>query len=243
MIKGFIFDLDNTLIDDDKGWEKALRQTCEYISGNYNIGHTKEEIYKAYKKISDYEWNNYSSYLADFISRQEKREYVWRKTLEYMDCYSNESQVKDITEAFSEFRENNVIAYDYAQQLLEKIEQMGLKAIVCTDGEETLQKMKCSRANMDRLIDKIISAADLGCPKPEKKVFDKCVEYLGIDADTLMYIGDDEVKDIMGAHNAGMQAMLVNGKDGVALKDIYENLEEIVRTGKLKISKGGDYDS
>lgn len=31
MIKGFIFDLDNTLIDDEKGWGIALRQTREFI--------------------------------------------------------------------------------------------------------------------------------------------------------------------------------------------------------------------
>lgn len=229
MIKGFIFDLDNTLIDDNRGWDKALRETCYYISNRFHIEYNAEEIYKAYKKISDYMWSNYSTYLAVFLTRQEKREYVWEKTFEHLGCYLDEIQVKDITSVFSKYREDNVFAFDYAKELLEEIRQMGFKTIICTDGEADLQIMKCKKVEIDGLIEKVISATNLGCTKPDKKVFDQCVAYFGVDAAELMYIGDDKIKDIQGALNVGMQGILVNSSDNITLKTIKDNLEMIIK--------------
>lgn len=242
MIKGFIFDLDNTLVNDEKGWNIALEQTCEFISSSsLNLGYSKKDIFMAYELVSDYLWSNYSKYLSHFYTRKEKRNYVWQKTLEYLKCYENELQINEIVEVFSEKRENNVILYDYAQELLVRINEMGIKVIICTDGEEKLQKMKCKKANIDSLIAKIVSATDLGCIKPDKKVFDECIQFFGTEVNTLMYIGDHEVKDIEGARNAGMQAVLVNEENGIKLKDIYNNIEDIVKNGKFAVRKGCDY--
>lgn len=231
MVKGFIFDLDNTLIDDNGGWDKALRETVYYISNSFHIDYVAEEIYLAYKKISDYMWNNYSTYLAKFSTRQEKREYVWMKSFEYLGCYLEKIQIKNIASIFSKYREDSVFAFDYAIELLEEIRHMNVKAIVCTDGEAELQMMKCKKVGIDSLIENVISATDMGCTKPDRKVFDKCVDYFEVDASELMYIGDDEVKDIQGALYVGMQVILVNGSDGITLKTIKDNLETIIKGG------------
>ena len=50
MIKGFIFDLDNTLIDDEKGWGIALRQTCEFIKNRFNLNYSENDIFERFKK-------------------------------------------------------------------------------------------------------------------------------------------------------------------------------------------------
>ena len=59
-----------------------------------------------------------------------------------------------------------------------------------------------------------------------------------MESNTLMYIGDDKIKDIEGAYNVGMQAILVNGDNGIKLEDIYYNINTIVREGKIIDRKG-----
>lgn len=238
MIKGFIFDLDNTLIDDEKGWGIALRQTCEFIKNRFNLNYSENDIFIAYKHVSDYIWNNYSKFLSNFHTRDEKRNYVWKKTLENLKCYENEIQLNEIVNFFATKRIDNVIPYSGAQELLMKINEMGIKVIICTDGEEKLQKLKCEKANIGNLVSKIISATDLGYRKPDKRVFKKCIEFFGVESNTLMYIGDDKIKDIEGVYNVGMQAILVNGDNGIKLEDIYYNINTIVREGKIIDRKG-----
>lgn len=235
MIKGFIFDLDNTLVDDDRGWQKALELTCEYIRDKFDRGHTMDEIYLVYKQVSDYIWNNYNTFLARFSNRQQKRQYVWMKTLEQLGCYQSTSQLKDVVKIFSKFRENTVFVYEYTYELLEKIKHEGFKIIICTDGEVAHQWMKCTKANIAGMVDQIISSTDLGMLKPDKGVFEKCIEYFGTEPDTLIFIGDDVVKDIKGARDAGMRTILVNGSSGVTLKNIYENIENILEQDNLDI--------
>lgn len=233
MIRGIVFDLDDTLIDDYRGWKLALKQTCEYIIVQFGLECSVKEIYDSYKEVSDYIWSNYSEHLINLNNREEKREYVWEKTLKSLGAYQDIDQVKKIAASFSKFREDNVIIYDYAKEILEKINQMGIKIIICTDGEEELQKMKCSKVNIDHFIEKIISATDMGVSKPSEKVFNKCIEYFGVPSNEILFIGDSEEKDIKGARVVGMKAILVNGENGVSLQFIYNNLNEIIGKGTI----------
>ncbi|MEA3355595.1 MAG: HAD-IA family hydrolase [Patescibacteria group bacterium] len=71
----------------------------------------------------------------------------------------------------------------------------------------------------------IDSGYDLGMVKPEKKVFETMARKMKLRPKEILYVGDKEKVDVIGAKNAGMRTCLVYGKSekaDVYLKNVYE---------------------
>lgn len=63
---------------------------------------------------------------------------------------------------------------------------------------------------IDRWFDFLVSAADVGHQKPHPLVFQTAMTRAGISPEETVHIGDDEHRDILGAHEAGMRTVWVN---------------------------------
>jgi putative hydrolase of the HAD superfamily len=61
------------------------------------------------------------------------------------------------------------------------------------------------RTGLTPYFDTILISGELGFRKPHPFVFQKLIEQLETDKTRILYIGDDPVPDIHGAHAAGLQ--------------------------------------
>jgi len=75
-----------------------------------------------------------------------------------------------------------------------------------------LQKF-LDKHNMLDFFDVIITSADVGYRKPHPKIFLAALEKIGVKPFEAVFIGDDPIRDILGAKNVGMKTILIKHKE------------------------------
>lgn len=91
-----------------------------------------------------------------------------------------------------------------------KLKELGIKnAIVTNITPEILefQHKKVEALGFAHLFDEIIYSAEFGIHKPDRRIFDHAASLLGVSNDQCLFVGDDPDSDILGARNAGMEAL------------------------------------
>ena len=77
---------------------------------------------------------------------------------------------------------------------------------------------------------------DAGWRKPATQIFDHVLRLAGEPAEACLFVGDDPRWDTLGAHNAGMQALLIDREgeltddDGPRIKRLEEVLDHLTRS-------------
>jgi putative hydrolase of the HAD superfamily len=90
-----------------------------------------------------------------------------------------------------------------------------------SDAQRPFFDPEVAMTHLHKFIDRmaIVVSSDHGFRKPDPRLFEKALEILGASADRSVYIGDNVERDICGAKNAGMGAVLIrrNGNE----EDLY----------------------
>ncbi len=71
---------------------------------------------------------------------------------------------------------------------------------------------KLGSMGLSRYVDFVASSEDVGFLKPSVHCFEYLLYNMDLKPDEVLYVGDSYSKDVVGAHNAGMNAVLVNAK-------------------------------
>lgn len=118
-----------------------------------------------------------------------------------------QQMVDEIFEAFLDAR-HAVRLYDDAIPLLEALHgKVRLGAI--TNGNAEVHRL-----GLDHYFDFALSAVEIGAAKPSRLVFETALNRAGVQAHSVVHVGDDVHSDVTGAANFGMQAVWLN-RDGV----------------------------
>ena len=99
--------------------------------------------------------------------------------------------------------------FDGVRETFRNIKAHGLKIGVFTDFP-MYEKLKSM--GLDEYVDFGASSDDTGFLKPDSHCFGYLLYNLKMEPSDVLYVGDSYVKDIVGAHNAGIDAVLVNVK-------------------------------
>ena len=99
--------------------------------------------------------------------------------------------------------------YDGVVETFKKIKTKGLKIGVFSDFP--LFK-KLESMGLSSYVDFAASSEDIGFLKPSIHCFEYLLYNIGLDCKEVLYVGDSYDKDIVGAHRAGLDAVLVNVK-------------------------------
>lgn len=80
------------------------------------------------------------------------------------------------------------------------------------------------------LFDVVVSSWDVGCYKPDPRIFHAALEPLSVAAEAACFVGDSLYSDIGGARNAGLHPILVDRTAAHRDVDVdrIESLEQIV---------------
>jgi putative hydrolase of the HAD superfamily len=81
-----------------------------------------------------------------------------------------------------------------------------------TNGVGRVQREKLDRTGLDDLFDAVVVSYDVGVHKPNRRIFDAARDCL--DADTYVMVGDDHNTDIVGAREAGFEAIHIQSDEG-----------------------------
>lgn len=193
MIKRLVFDLDNTLIMWDSEFYKTLDDTLNYFNINYD-DNVKNNLIKA---VDDYE-STYEIFKFEYMN-------------DLMSEYTNMELPNDFVEKWTEYLEN-AVPLKQDLELIDTLEYLSNKyeLVVLTNWFTKQQAKRLENFGIFKYFIEVIGT-DLVKNKPNKEAFVRACENHNMDE--CLMIGDSLAKDVQGALDVGMKAILMDYKD------------------------------
>ena len=119
--------------------------------------------------------------------------------------------------------------YPEVAATLTALKKRGLILDVISNFDSRLHRILAGLGIADRFDEVFVSSA-VGHAKPDPRIFQAALQKHGLDAAQAAHIGDSEAKDIRGAANIGLKAILVDRSHEPGLNSLcrVRNLEEIL---------------
>ena len=221
MIKGVVFDLDNTLLDFMKMKEFAVKAAIRgMIEAGLKVNEDKSyiEINSIYEEFG---WEN-----------QKVFDVFLEKSIGHVD---NKFLAAGIV-AYRRAREANLMAYPNVNKTLMALTKSGIKLGVVSDAPSREAWMRIYYLNLYHYFDVVITFDDSGERKPSPIPFQLALDGMGLRPEETIMIGDWPERDVVGAQQIGMKTAFarygdtfgtVNSGADWDLNDIYQLVDII----------------
>jgi HAD superfamily hydrolase (TIGR01549 family) len=117
-----------------------------------------------------------------------------------------------VEEAFAAYWDNRdgiFAAYEEVEDVLQTLSARMPLAVI-TNGPSITQLDKLSILGLDRYVSIFLASGDVGCEKPDRRIFDLTLQKLGVRSERAWHVGDNPLVDVGGAIGAGIRAAWVN---------------------------------
>ncbi|RFU70517.1 HAD family hydrolase [Peribacillus saganii] len=232
MIKAIFFDLDDTLLWDQKSVKEAFVATCKVAQERYGIDPGKLEeavreeartIYSTYETfpftqmigINPFEglWGNFLDDHDDFRKLKDivpnYRKEAWTRGLKRMGIDDPEFGY-ELAERFPQERRQVPFVYEETFETLDKLKGK-YKLLLLTNGSPDLQNTKLEiTSELVPYFDQIVISGDFGRGKPDASLFEHALERMSLNKDEVIMVGDNLMTDILGANRAGIKSVWIN---------------------------------
>ncbi len=216
MVRAVIFDLDDTLISENKYIESGYQHIANLLSNRYNKD--TMELYEMLMKLFKSSSKNVFNRLLDNLEIDYTKENIMALVNEYRN------HTPDIN------------YFDDVLPCLEHLKSKGIKIGVITDGYANAQRKKIEALKAENHFDKIIITDELGRDywKPHPKPFEMMKEALNIDFNEIIYIGDNPMKDFYISNLYPIKTIRLLRENGVYTSaEYYKNIKEDFKVNSL----------
>lgn len=206
MLRAVLFDLDDTLYRErdfvDQSFRSVAKAMAGYLSakrkpgrGQGLSGESEEELFGQMIELME----------------QEGRGEIFNRLCERYDV---DIPVQELVKIYRETRPVLKL-YPDGEELLSWLEDREIKTGLITDGNAAVQRNKIEALGLDRRLNVVLASYDLGLRKPDKGVYVYCLEKLGCRPEEAVYIGDNPLKDFIGARKLGMKTVRIIRPEGL----------------------------
>ncbi|MET3504167.1 HAD family hydrolase [Halalkalibacter oceani] len=247
MIKAIFFDLDDTLLWDQKSVQSAFDATCQVAAEKYDIDPkalekaVREEARKLYASYETYSFtqmigiNPFEGLWGNFLDEDENfkkmkevvpgyRKDAWTNGLKALGI-EDEAFGYELAERFPQERRKHPYVYEESFQVLDKLKK-DYRLLLLTNGSPDLQQTKLAiTPELVPYFDHIVISGAFGKGKPDPSIFTHALEKMGIEKDEAMMVGDNLMTDILGASRAGMKSVWINRHDKPKSDDVIPDYE------------------
>jgi phosphoserine phosphatase len=86
--------------------------------------------------------------------------------------------------------------------------------VLITNGPDDLQRMKLRRTGLGAHFEVVVTSGEVGAAKPAVEIFEAALDAARAAPERALMVGDDWRRDVVGAHAAGIAAVLVATRTG-----------------------------
>ncbi len=246
MIKAIFFDLDDTLLWDQKSVKEAFVSTCNYAGEKYGVDSelleeavrkSARNLYSSYDTfaftqmigINPFEglWGNFIDDQDDFRKMKEivpvYRRDAWTLGLKEMGI-DDPNFGTELAEYFPKQRRENQFVYEETYEVLDRLKEQ-YRLLLLTNGSPDLQNTKLTiTPELVPYFEKIVISGDFGKGKPDSTIFEFALKQMALDKDEVIMVGDNLLTDILGANRTGIKSVWINRHEKVKneVKPTYE---------------------
>ncbi|WP_284975209.1 HAD family hydrolase [Arthrobacter sp. efr-133-TYG-104] len=206
IIRGVLFDIDDTLVDLEYAMTTALRDVSEHLlPGLDQAGWAK------FGRIFTHETTHfYDRYLAGELTFNEQRLLRGRAALGHFGVdLGDDDESQAWVAAYHQRQTAYVRAFDDVGPVLDALDAAGIPYGAVSNNVHDYQRAKLDGAGLSRI--KVLVGTDtVGVPKPDPAIYREGVRLLGTDAARTMYVGDNLLLDAEGATAAGLVGVWLN---------------------------------
>jgi putative hydrolase of the HAD superfamily len=187
MMRAYLFDLDETLIDREATVERYLQ--VQYARFNFHG--------LPYAKYRERFWELDARGYADRVA-------VFQALIDDFSLpVSTEALVTDFRQsAWAECQ-----PYADVDRVLRSLRAQGYPLGIISNGSSQSQRAKLKGAGLEPLVDVILISEEEGIKKPDPAIFLRASTRLAVRPEECVFVGDNPQADIVGALSAGMQAV------------------------------------
>lgn len=207
MIKIILFDIFGTIIDTGNGSIKATEKILKAHHSNIN---PHDFYYKNFKPLCK---SHYSK--KHFYTEEE----IFIKTLSQVEkkFHLHDNSKKDVKHYLKSLTERKL--FRETKEVLEKLSKKYTLIVASnTDTEPLLLNFK--NLCIAKYFSEIYTSEDLQAYKPQKLFFEKILKNIKYDKNKILFVGDTQDEDILGAKGAGLKTVWINRKNEILKKGI-----------------------
>lgn len=207
-IEGIIFDLDETLIDAQRGLRAAHEALAKKIIDEAAVEEKEKELIGKISKFDD-EMNRKTKY---------DRNEWWPILFDRLDLEIDLSRdlKKEFTKLYWETYEEEAISYDYTVPILNylKKKQYLVGLLTDTDNRSVPKERRVRSLPFYEILDDfVICGEDTEKSKPSESCFKEICSRLNLNLEDCCMVGDKPFTDIKGANSMGMKTVLIKRRN------------------------------
>ncbi len=224
--RAVVFDLDDTLIWDERISRQVLRETAERAGREKAVDVARvawaareamDVLWQAHAPVERCEslgivafegmWghfqgeDDYQQHLQKWVPQF--RTEVWGRALS-AERVHDENLARKLGEFFCQRRRELQAPLPKAEEILHTLRQAGARLGLLTNGDSGLQREKIESSGLGIFFDAAIVSGEMGIGKPEPEIFHHLLGMLGVAPQESLMVGNSLSRDVVGGKRAGM---------------------------------------
>ena len=209
-----IFDLDDTIISDDKAAERCFRQVCHEMSQRF-APVTPEALLADITAVRRWYWADPERIRQGSLDLGRARRELLAMAFERHGI-KDDNLLEDMSDAYQKLKAAAVEFIPGALDTLEHLRDGGTRLGLITNGDAAGQRAKVRKAGLEPIFDSILVAGEFGVAKPDPRVFHHTLDCLQVAAGDAWMVGDNLYADIGGAQAVGIYGIWIDWRgDGL----------------------------
>jgi len=200
MIKGIIFDLDDTIISLKATANIMWRTMCkEYAEKNIIDA---ELLYATITTTRLTYWADQKTNALGRNNQKQARRDIIRKAFAKLDL--NLADAVPFADDYSLRRMDALALFEGAKETLESLTNMGIKLALITNGQSEIQRIKINKFDLAKYFDCILIEGEQGYGKPDVRLYQQTLKAFKLEPEEVWSIGDHLEWDVQGPQLLGI---------------------------------------
>ena len=125
----------------------------------------------------------------------------------------SDAELFEISYRFREASREYYRLFEGVPEFLKRLRKLGKKAYILSNAQRSYTLYEIIHFKLDEMVDDYLISSDYGCMKPDRVFFNAIVQKHGLERERSIMLGDSYENDYLGAINAGLNAVWLNGEN------------------------------